>query len=786
MFLNSSHGLTCVGFYSNLLFSFLLVISTGGSIHSSLYSSELLPDDKSDHQSDITASASALSLHGSSFSGSHDNISHEYMPLESPKNMPAAIPEGWVKFDQSAETSPTKSKIYFVGSAKPGHTRSQSAGGPFANDVFNVETNRRRASSAAVTSNLPSQPEENSASPPLPLQQPQVKDNNNVFQQKKHSLDLSTIQQPVVSADNTNTVQAKNATNLQQNQQQLLHQQLLQQQQILLHQQHQLQKQKLAAVGRQLQQIQEQQLIQTTPEDPQSSPSVDSGASQSPVMGSGNPFKDELLKRQQSVPYPVAKASPVSDINITPRSATSSPFNPFKINNSTNGDSGVVSASSTWETFDEQKKNSQLTSSPGNPFKQMIVTANVHPQDESKSAIYETIKEPPGFMMPEGNKLDISKGKSLSSPQHSVPQSPTTLVNITDKTSDIPQVLNNLTSAASNSNTQSVPFQLQVDNETSPGARSSGSKPQASAQQEGEPTDSYVDEYPREMANPMEGWTLMLRCPDKKKLTSSRYWKPVHVRLIDGNVIQLFDDRTRKEPFRELPLQSNYEFGDRRLQAFDTRGKIHTIKIFYVSYKEKKRYSSLEMQEKILNIEPLIKLGSTSYDVFKSFIYSVNEALMKLTAFRDRGRHYEQEQMTITVMDDYRAYIDHSGELVKQSVTTDVSVLAFLSGMPACALGLNDSLMKTVEVMPRRDIVPNKTEEWIKMEQMVLHKCANKNGFTESRFIEFSPLDGCRFKLLQFKTRPRSKELPMYVKVKVSGENNHIDMRADLYIAGNN
>ena len=782
--------------FINIFYFFLFDPSPGGSFHSSLYSTDV---DQDIRHSDLTASASALSSHGSF---SESNLSQEYMPLDSsPKtNSPStatttdtntstqeAAPEGWTRFEVGKKTpSPTKSNIYFVGTTKPGHTRSQSAGGPFGMDVFSNGNDNRRRASSTLTSHLEDHVTPSpTASPPVPRQQNHIKQNNGYHQTsnrprhnnvQQHVMLPSPSSPPSIQANNSAQVASKNATNLHQ----LSHSQLLQHQQILLHQQqqlkNQLQKQKLAAAaGGQLHQIQEQQLIPTSLSV--KSQSVSSMSSSSPVISPGNPFKEDIFKQLQpnhSLLFPiVSKTTTVNDVNITPRSAASSPFNPFKRTDSIKRDSGTVVTSATWESFADPKNNKKLpANSQGNPFKQMMITANVHPShSQSEPLVYEA--SPKHVVVPE-----IKTVTDNSKLHQEATQSPKVL-NLTDKL-ETPKVLNNQISATSQSvPSQSVPSQSNVDTIVDAGV-----SPTSPQQQEEDTTSPYIDEYPRGEVDPTDGWPLMLRCPDKKKLTGSRYWKPVHICLKDGNVIQIFDDRTRKEPFRELPLQSNYDFGDRRLQAYDISGKIHTIKLFYVSYKEKKRMGAFEEMEKVLKMEPLIKLGSTNHDVFRSFIHSVNDALMKLTAFRDRGRHYEQELVTVTVTDDYRGYIDYSGEVLKQSITTDLNILAFLSGMPKCSLGLNDAENKTDEIVPRRDIIPNRTDHWIKFENMKLHKCVNKNVFSESRFLEFSPLDGCRFNLLQFRTRPKDKELPMYVKVKVSGEKKHIDMRTDLYLPG--
>lgn len=56
-----------------------------------------------------------------------------------------------------------------------------------------------------------------------------------------------------------------------------------------------------------------------------------------------------------------------------------------------------------------------------------------------------------------------------------------------------------------------------------------------------------------------EGWEMVLRQPNKKKLTGNRFWKKIFVKLSENSVLQLFNKADDKLPFQELPLQvSNY------------------------------------------------------------------------------------------------------------------------------------------------------------------------------------------------------------------------------------
>ena len=65
-------------------------------------------------------------------------------------------------------------------------------------------------------------------------------------------------------------------------------------------------------------------------------------------------------------------------------------------------------------------------------------------------------------------------------------------------------------------------------------------------------------------------WEMQLRQPNKKKLTSPRFWKKVFVKLGrqgDVPVIQLYSGREDKDPFQELQLQPCYSVSD--ISQFD-------------------------------------------------------------------------------------------------------------------------------------------------------------------------------------------------------------------------
>lgn len=88
-----------------------------------------------------------------------------------------------------------------------------------------------------------------------------------------------------------------------------------------------------------------------------------------------------------------------------------------------------------------------------------------------------------------------------------------------------------------------------------------------------------------------EGWEMQLRQPNKKKMiTSQRFWKKIFVRLVwqgDSPVLQIFNNKGDKDPFQELPLLACYSVSDIAAQQYDQYGKIFTLKLQYIFYKER-------------------------------------------------------------------------------------------------------------------------------------------------------------------------------------------------------
>ncbi|XP_067894680.1 stonin-2 isoform X2 [Heterodontus francisci] len=283
---------------------------------------------------------------------------------------------------------------------------------------------------------------------------------------------------------------------------------------------------------------------------------------------------------------------------------------------------------------------------------------------------------------------------------------------------------------------------------------------------------------------PKDGWPMMLRIPEKKNIMSSRHWGPIYVKLLDNACLQLFYEKGLEKPFREVQLLPCHELSELKLQNFDENGKIHTIRIDQVLYREKRKYHPMSTVVQAPVRVQVIKLGTTCYEDYVSFMTTVQDILMKLPSARDVCASYFEEEITVEVQDEFRGIVAKAdNKLVQHSVVTHVSVLAFVSGMPDCRIGFNDVQMKGNEVVSRHDIIPTTTTKWIKMSDCQFHKCVCVDEFKDSRLIKFLPLDGHRFELMRFRTTFGEKTLPFSLKTLATVKGAEVELQSWLVMS---
>ncbi|XP_064007211.1 stonin-2 [Pogoniulus pusillus] len=289
-------------------------------------------------------------------------------------------------------------------------------------------------------------------------------------------------------------------------------------------------------------------------------------------------------------------------------------------------------------------------------------------------------------------------------------------------------------------------------------------------------------------AKPKDGWPMMLRIPEKKNIMSSRHWGPIYVKLTDSGCIQLFYEKGLEKPFREFKLEINHEISERKLQNYDENGRIHSVRLDRTTYKEKKKYQPKPAIAHTAEREQIIKLGTTDYEDFLSFISAVQDTLMSLPAssmdLSTVGLNYQEEEITVDVRDEFHAILAKGDNAILQhSVLTHIYVLSFLSGLAECRLGLNDILIKGNEIVARQDIMPTTTTKWIKLYSCRFHSCVDEDVFNNSRIILFNPLDACRFELMRFRTVFAEKSLPFTLRTAASINGAEVEVQSWLMMS---
>ncbi|NWT65152.1 STON2 protein, partial [Prunella himalayana] len=289
-------------------------------------------------------------------------------------------------------------------------------------------------------------------------------------------------------------------------------------------------------------------------------------------------------------------------------------------------------------------------------------------------------------------------------------------------------------------------------------------------------------------AQPKDGWPMMLRIPEKKNIMSSRHWGPIYVKLTNSGCIQLFYEKGLEKPFRELKLEINHEISERKLQNYDENGRIHSVRLDRTTYREKKKYQPKPAIAHTAEREQIIKLGTTDYEDFLSFITAVQDTLMNLPAsstdLSTVGLNYQEEEITVDVRDEFHGILAKGDSVILQhSVLTHIYVLSFLSGLAECRLGLNDILIKGNEIVARQDIMPTTTTKWIKLYSCRFHSCVDEDVFNNSRMILFNPLDACRFELMRFRTVFAEKTLPFTLRTAASINGAEVEVQSWLMMS---
>ncbi|XP_006839502.1 PREDICTED: stonin-1 [Chrysochloris asiatica] len=282
-------------------------------------------------------------------------------------------------------------------------------------------------------------------------------------------------------------------------------------------------------------------------------------------------------------------------------------------------------------------------------------------------------------------------------------------------------------------------------------------------------------------SQPKAGWSFMLRIPEKKNMMSSRQWGPIFLKVLPGGILQMYYEKGLEKPFKELQLDPHCRLSEPKVENFSVAGKIHTVKIEHVSYTEKRKYHSKTEVVHEADIEQMLKLGSTDYHDFLDFLTTVDEELMKLPAVSKPKRNYEEQEISLEMMDNFWGRITKEGQLVESAVITQICCLCFVNGNTECFLTLND-----LELQKRDDRYFEKEPEkkqGIDILDYHFHTCVKAQEFEQSRIIKFVPLDACRFELMRFKTLYHGEDLPFSVKSVVVVQGAYVELQSFVNMA---
>ncbi|XP_034754101.1 stonin-1 [Etheostoma cragini] len=275
-----------------------------------------------------------------------------------------------------------------------------------------------------------------------------------------------------------------------------------------------------------------------------------------------------------------------------------------------------------------------------------------------------------------------------------------------------------------------------------------------------------------------DGWSVMLRIPEKKNRMSSRQWGPIYLRLLPGGVLQMYYEKGLEKPYKEFQLLPQCRLSDLKLENYGEPRNVLSVKVEHFSYTEKKRYHpKLEVSHEA-EAEELLKFGSTVHDDMEDLVVSMEEEIFKLSIHHQQRRHYEEQELSLQITDHIWVRLDTFGEVMERTAFTQIHCLAFLNRLGDCFLALNDLGLLRFDSSYGSE---EDGELWMEIADCHFHKCVNETEFQRSRLIKFSPPEACRVELMRYKTEMLGcTEIPFSIKAVVTVQGAYVELQAFL------
>lgn len=205
-------------------------------------------------------------------------------------------------------------------------------------------------------------------------------------------------------------------------------------------------------------------------------------------------------------------------------------------------------------------------------------------------------------------------------------------------------------------------------------------------------------------------------------------------------------------PVQSVRLFHNHRITPPMSKNYDRRTKLHQIKLQQTSVQERRSLKRWFFLDHVSTSRTILKLGSPDLAVVTNVSDAINEAIRLLPVTRDEGVAYRVNEVFIDVHDCSEILMNCDGTVLERQSLNRLYVQAFLSGSPTCVLQLND--VEALLLQGRGHSSQTTMARQLKLNDVVLHPCADRAAYKATREIKFEPVDGFPFELLRCSIDP--------------------------------
>lgn len=293
-----------------------------------------------------------------------------------------------------------------------------------------------------------------------------------------------------------------------------------------------------------------------------------------------------------------------------------------------------------------------------------------------------------------------------------------------------------------------------------------------------------LDDYP--LNSNRNTWNFWYRYPDRKYRVSSRKWLPVIVK-VEGDFIKLqSEQKNGLDILKEIPLHPFFVFTIPIIHRGNKDGRVHSVKLQYVKYRETHRLKTRVTLEHIPVYTPVFKLASRDIISLREFMNKVENIIRCIPTYRNKGITYRHEEIFIDSDDECQFLLSGDGDIVQYNITVQLRLRVFVTGSPDFKLFLNDVNCKDVLCKTKESLLreTKSSLRWIAPKKIEYHPCVDISKSEVEGGVVFVPPDGCSFELMRFRVH-RKNTIPIIAKSSLellSG--NSVRLQASIQVSG--